>query len=68
VSDAATLGKATGKDEGKGKATLVGLWGIDAARTRLAGLVAEAEKALAAFGGKADVLRKAARFVAERRN
>jgi farnesyl diphosphate synthase len=68
VSDAATLGKATGKDEGKGKATLVGLWGIDAARSRLAGLVAEAEKALAAFGDKADVLRKSARFVANRRN
>ena len=31
-SDAATLGKATGKDEGKGKATLVGLWGVEAAR------------------------------------
>jgi farnesyl diphosphate synthase len=68
VSDAATLGKATGKDEGKGKATLVGLWGLEAARSRLSGLVAEAEKALTAFGEKADVLRKAARFVADRRN
>jgi farnesyl diphosphate synthase len=68
VSDAATLGKATGKDKGKGKATLVGLWGLEAARSRLSGLVAEAEKALAAFGDKADVLRKAARFVADRRN
>jgi farnesyl diphosphate synthase len=67
VADAATLGKATGKDEGMGKATLVGLWGIEAARQRLAGLVAEAEKALTAFGGKADVLRQAARFVAERK-
>ena len=48
-SDAATLGKATGKDSEKGKATLIGLWGVDAARKRLAGLVAEAEKALAGF-------------------
>ena len=68
VSDAATLGKATGKDEGKGKATLVGLWGVDTARKRLTDLVADAEKALEKFGEKADVLRKAARFVAERRN
>ena len=67
-SDAATLGKATGKDSGKGKATLVGLWGVDAARTRLSGLVAEAENTLAAFGDKAEVLRHAARFVAERKS
>ena len=53
---------------GKGKATLVGLWGVGAARQRLAGLVAEAEKALAGFGAKADVLRQAARFVAERKS
>jgi farnesyl diphosphate synthase len=66
-SDAATLGKATGKDQHMGKATLIGLWGVDAARKRLAGLVAEAEKALASFGDKADVLRQAARFVAERK-
>jgi farnesyl diphosphate synthase len=66
-SDAATLGKATGKDQDMGKATLIGLWGVDSARRRLSGLVAEAEKALASFGGKADVLRQAARFVAERK-
>jgi farnesyl diphosphate synthase len=67
-SDAATLGKTTGKDASKGKATLVGLWGVDAARKRLSQLVAEAEKALANFGDKAEVLRQAARFVAARRN
>ncbi len=66
-ADAATIGKATGKDSEMGKATLVGLWGVEAARRRLSGLVAEAEKALAGFGGKADVLRQAARFVAERK-
>jgi farnesyl diphosphate synthase len=66
-ADAATIGKATGKDSDKGKATLVGLWGIEVARQRLAGLVAEAEKALENFGDKADVLRQAARFVAERK-
>lgn len=67
-SDAATLGKATGKDSSMGKATLVGLLGVDAARERLAGLVAEAERTLEGLGGKADVLRAAARFVAERKN
>jgi farnesyl diphosphate synthase len=67
-SDAATLGKATGKDSSMGKATLVGLLGVEAARARLAGLVAEAEKALSLFGTKADVLRQAARFVAARKN
>ncbi len=67
-SDATTLGKATGKDSEKGKATLVGLWGVEAARKRLAGLVAEAEKALARFDARADVLRRAAHFVAERKN
>jgi len=67
-SDAATLGKAAGKDLGKGKATLVGLWGVDAARSRLATLVAEAEDALAPFGEPAAILRQAARFVAERKN
>jgi farnesyl diphosphate synthase len=67
-ADAATIGKATGKDSEKGKATLIGLWGVEAARSRLAGLVAEAEKALAGFGDKADVLRSAARFVAERKS
>jgi farnesyl diphosphate synthase len=67
-SDAATLGKAVGKDSGKGKATLVGLWGVEAARRRLAALVAEAEQALAIFGGRAARLWQLARFVAERKN
>jgi len=67
-SDAATLGKATGKDSEKGKATLVGLWGVDRARSRLAELVAEAERALGRFDRSADTLRRAARFVAERKS
>ncbi len=67
-SDAATLGKATGKDSEMGKATLVGLWGAEAARKRLAGLVTEAERALSGFDARADVLRRAAHFVADRKN
>jgi len=65
-SDAATMGKATGKDAAMGKGTLVRLWGKEAARKRLGELVEEAESALAGFGDKADVLREAARFVANR--
>ena len=65
--DAATLGKAVAKDASQGKATLIALLGTDAAKARLAGLVAEAEQALAPFGGKAAMLIDAARFVAERR-
>jgi farnesyl diphosphate synthase len=67
-SDAATLGKATGKDSSAGKGTLVGLWGVQAARERLAGLVAEAEKTLDWLGEKGETLRQAARFVAERKS
>jgi farnesyl diphosphate synthase len=66
-SDAKTLGKAAGKDAAAGKATLVGALGIAGARTRLTELIAKADAALATFGPKANILRAAARFVAERR-
>jgi farnesyl diphosphate synthase len=65
--DAATLGKATGKDAAAHKATLVSVLGIDAAKIKLGELVADAEAALAPFGADASVLKAAARFVAERR-
>ena len=66
-SDAATLGKAAGKDAAAGKATLVSALGVAGAHARLDALVAEADAALAPFGAKADTLRAAARFIAERR-
>ena len=66
--DAAALGKATGKDAALGKATLVGILGVDGAHARLAGLVEEACTALVPFGERAAVLQAAARFVAERRS
>jgi farnesyl diphosphate synthase len=65
--DAAALGKAVAKDEGRGKATLVALLGAEAARRRLEELVAEAEAALSPFGEEASPLAAAARFIAERR-
>jgi farnesyl diphosphate synthase len=64
--DAAAVGKATGKDVAAGKATLVGLLGVDGARARLGTLVAAAEAALAPFGPAAATLQAAARFVAQR--
>ena len=66
-SDAATLGKAAGKDAAAGKATLVAALGAQGARKRLGELVAEADAALAPFKDKADTLRATARFIAERR-
>jgi len=64
--DAATVGKQTGKDAAAGKATIVGMLGIGKSKQRLADLVEEASAALGAFGERADVLKAAARFVAER--
>lgn len=64
--DAATVGKATGKDAASGKATLVDILGVAAARTRLAELVKDAHSAISAFGDRAGILKTAARFVAER--
>ena len=66
--DAATVGKATGKDAAAHKATFVSLLGVDGARTRLQALVAEAEKAIAPFGKGAAILQAAAHFIANRRS
>ena len=66
--DAGVIGKAVAKDAAAGKATLVGLLGVDAARARLAEAVASAITALAPFGPKADELREAAAFVSTRRS
>ena len=66
-SDTATLGKAAGKDAAAGKGTLVSMLGIAGAHCKLDDLVAEAESALSPFGAKADILRAAARFIAQRR-
>ena len=68
TSDAATLGKAAGKDAGRGKGTLVSLHGVDEVRKRLDALVAEAALVLEPFGEEAETLRQAARFIANRQN
>ena len=68
TSDAATLGKAAGKDAGRGKATWVSLHGVDAARQQLDQLVAEAALLLEPFGAEAETLRQAAGYIASRKH
>ncbi|MCU0831191.1 MAG: polyprenyl synthetase family protein [Rhizobiaceae bacterium] len=66
TADAATMGKATGKDAARGKGTLVSLHGPDWARARLAQLEAEAAATLAPFGAKAARLNALAAFIGSR--
>jgi farnesyl diphosphate synthase len=62
------LGKPTGQDAALGKATFVGQLGIEGARERAQELVGQAERQLAFFGEKADLLRLTARFILERKS
>ncbi len=66
TSNSETMGKATGKDAAAGKATLASLHGIEWTRHQLNGLVAQAEEILEPFEERAETLRQAARFVANR--
>ncbi|MDF1608143.1 polyprenyl synthetase family protein [Hoeflea sp. YIM 152468] len=66
TSDAATLGKAAGKDAARNKGTLLSLHDAKTVRLRLGGLVAEATALLEPFAGEADTLRQAAGFIASR--
>ncbi|MBY0337867.1 MAG: polyprenyl synthetase family protein [Acetobacteraceae bacterium] len=68
TATAEEVGKATGKDAGAGKATLVGLLGIERARLQAERLVAQARDHLDSFGEKADLLRLLADYVIDRRN
>ena len=66
-SSASELGKATQKDQAKGKATFVDFLGLDGAKLEANKLVAKAKAALHPFGAKAQVLRAAADFMIARR-
>ncbi|MET0746628.1 MAG: polyprenyl synthetase family protein [Rhizobium sp.] len=66
TADAATMGKATGKDAARGKGTLVGLHGRAWGEENLGRQVREAADLLAPYGERAAVLIEAARFIADR--
>lgn len=66
--DAATVGKAVGKDAHAGKATFVSLLGLDGAKARAQTLVTSACDVLSGYGTEADTLRKAAQFVVRRKS
>jgi farnesyl diphosphate synthase len=65
--DAGEMGKAAGKDAGRGKSTTVSLLGVEKARAHADALAAQAKAHLDLFGEKADLLRAAADFVVARR-
>ena len=65
---AADLGKAVGKDQAAGKATLVALLGAAGARDEAARLAAEAAARLDLFGENAILLRQTAEFAVNRRH
>ena len=62
------VGKAVGKDAAAGKATFVGLLGLDEARARARALTKSAQAALAGFGPRAGILQALAEFVITRRS
>jgi farnesyl diphosphate synthase len=68
TATAAETGKATGKDADAGKATLVGLLGLDRARAQSERLVAQAREHLDSLGERADLLRMLADYTIDRRS
>ncbi len=62
------MGKAVGKDEGRGKLTYPAAVGVSGATARAKELTEEALAALDVFGDRAWALREIAHFVVERRN
>jgi len=64
----AELGKAVGKDQAAGKATFVGLLGLEQAKAKARELTTSAQARLAGFGDKARLLQELAEFVITRRS
>jgi geranylgeranyl diphosphate synthase type II len=62
------LGKGTGSDAARGKATFPSLMGIEASRARARGLIVDAVSALVRFDNSATPLRAIAGYVLERRS
>lgn len=63
----AETGKRTGKDDSQGKATFVGILGVQGAKEQAERLVAQAKDHLDPFGERARILRDAADYVLTRR-
>lgn len=66
--DAATMGKAVGKDADAGKATFVSLLGLHGAKAEAQNLIDAACDVLSGYGKDADTLRAAAQFVIARKS
>jgi farnesyl diphosphate synthase len=62
------MGKRTGKDAERGKATFVSLMGVERAQAQVRMLADQAPAHLDLFGKKADLLRELARWAVDRRN
>ncbi len=65
--DGETMGKATGSDDKKGKATYPALLGLARAKDVQAKLVEEAVDSLEGFGNRAEPLKLIARYIVERK-
>ncbi len=68
TATAEETGKRTGKDASAGKATLVGLLGVERARMQAERLAEQARRHLDSFGERADLLRALATYAIDRRN
>ncbi len=68
TSDAATLGKSTGKDSRDNKSTYVTLYGLEKAKEMADAFTRQAVDALGCFGEKADTLKELAFYLAGRKN
>lgn len=66
TGDAATVGKAVGKDAAAGKATFLSLLGPERARAQANALVEQAVNHLGQWGAEADLLRAIARYAVAR--
>jgi farnesyl diphosphate synthase len=66
TSTAEKTGKAVGKDQDQGKATLVSIYGIDGARTEAEKIARRAIDTLAGYGEKADNLRALPLYLLDR--
>jgi farnesyl diphosphate synthase len=68
TASAEQTGKRTGKDAGAGKATLVGLLGLERAQIQADRLAEQARRHLDSFGERADLLRALADYTVQRKS